>query len=821
MTREPRSYLLSGLVGPVAAVLVASALSLPLQPYTGLSLREDGVAAVVPGGPGDLAGLRPGDRLVPPLAGSLAWTPALVREAAPDRPLDFVIERDGTRRAVWLAPQPLPDGERRMRAALLGVACGFVLLGGWVWSERRDRLTRIFFLLCLAFAWMLTPIPRFGAPWLALAYDLVGTAAQLALPALLIHFFALFPDPRAPRGRLHAGVRTGYAVAGALFMLSVLALPLQLRGPAGPALLAVLQPVAALWFAAGVLLALGLFARSFARAGSADARRRLAVAFGGCVLGIGPLAVVIVMRNLQPDAVVPGERLAILMTLLVPASFAWATVVHGIFDFRVALQASGGAVALVLVTVAAFIAGEWLGASRFPEHGALLNGAVLAVLALVASLSGPLRPWGRALTERLSRAGSLQSLSEALRSDPAARETPSTVVLERAAGALAAALRLDGCRFVLSGPNPGDWDGELELSPAFAGALAGRRGPLPADDAGLAPEDRAALDRAQVHWVLPVGGETQPTAALLLGRRLGGPWLDRREVAELERLADQLGVTLENVALRRAARTHGAIDRELEEAGAIQAHLLPRRAPVYPSLDCAAAALSCEPVGGDYYDFFERSDREFTLVVGDAAGKGVPAALLLAGVQARFRSEGWGGRNPSQVLHALNLELVHLDQPEKFVGLLCARVDARRGRVCFANAGLTPPLIRRRSGAFEELTAGGTLLGVSADSRYPDASVELRSGDVAVLYTDGLTEARRGEELFGTEGLRAVLEQHAHRRAAHILEATLDAVRRFADRPLDDLTVLVLKQLADPPAAALAAERTPLKWRLASADTRG
>jgi sigma-B regulation protein RsbU (phosphoserine phosphatase) len=113
------------------------------------------------------------------------------------------------------------------------------------------------------------------------------------------------------------------------------------------------------------------------------------------------------------------------------------------------------------------------------------------------------------------------------------------------------------------------------------------------------------------------------------------------------------------------------------------------------------------------------------------------------------------------------------------------------------------------------------LLGVSAESRYDDVAVELRSGDVAVLYTDGLSEARRGEELFGTDGLRAVMERHAHRRAAHILESILDAVRRFADRPLDDLTVLVLKQLADPPAAAQAAERTVLKWRLASVDTRG
>src|SRR6185295_15544485 len=144
--------------------------------------------------------------------------------------------------------------------------------------------------------------------------------------------------------------------------------------------------------------------------------------------------------------------------------------------------------------------------------------------------------------------------------------------------------------------------------------------------------------------------------------------------------------------------TLGAMDRELELAGDIQTHLLPRHAPVFPTLDCAAATLSVQAVGGDYYDFVQRTEREFTLVVGDAAGHGVPAALVLAGVQARFRVEAGGGGNPSAVLAALNQELVGLGQPAKFVGLLCARVDVRRGRIWLANGGLTPPLLRRSDG---------------------------------------------------------------------------------------------------------------------------
>jgi len=176
----------------------------------------------------------------------------------------------------------------------------------------------------------------------------------------------------------------------------------------------------------------------------------------------------------------------------------------------------------------------------------------------------------------------------------------------------------------------------------------------------------------------------------------------------------------------------------------------------------------------------------------------VPAALVLAGVQARFRVEAGGGRDPSELLSTLNRDLVEYQQPAKFVGLLCARVEVRYGRIRFANAGLTPPLVRRRDGRYEEQTSGGMLLGVSAQAHYRDATIQLRSGDLALFYTDGLTEAQAGDELFGLERVREVLDRHAHERAGRIVQALLTAARSFSDRPLDDLTVLVLKQLSDP-----------------------
>ncbi len=816
MDRGSSAEPLSWLIVPAAGILIASALSLSLQPYTGVTLRGDEVMSVVPGSPGAAAGLAGGDRLAGRSPAMNALRGPLV-EARPGVALRLTRERAGRRLPVWLVPSVQPVGERRMMAALLAVASGFVLLGGWVWSERRDRLTRPFQLLCLAFAALLAPPPRL--PWAAagVAHELFYTAATLALPSLCVHFFALFPEPRAPGGRLTSGVNAAYGVAALLYAGWVAALAVALAGhPLPGPTLGLFQGAAAVWFAAGLLLAVALFARSYLRADSVDARRRLRVALAGTALGLGPLATLTVLHNLLPGFAVPGERLAVVLTLLVPLSFTWATVIHRIFDFRVALRAATVAIVLALAGGALYFAGELANALQ-PDAGADFGGVALALVSLAASVAGPMRPGMRALAGGLVPLRDVRPLAEAFADELAGRDPSVEELLSRACAALASALKLDRCAALdlEDGPELRAWAGgsappfglaSLRLGSGFTLALAGRVGALRVGELPLGATDREALEAAGIQWVLPVGLDS-PVAALLLGRRLAGAWLDRREVESLERCAQHLGVALENVALRRAARSHGALDRELQEAGAIQAHLLPRRAPVFPTLDCAAATLSSEAVGGDYYDFVQHEDRVFTLVVGDAAGHGVPAALLLAGVQARFRAEAAHDLDPGRLLTALNLELSHHDQPARFVGLLCARVDVQRGRIHFANAGLMPPFVRRRSGAWEEVTTGGLLLGVRPDAVYPDSRVELLAGDVALIYTDGLTEARRGEELFGVERVQQVLDRAAHRRAADILQDLLAGVRSFADRPLDDLTVVVLKQLADPPRVPAPRER--------------
>ena len=821
MDRGTSSPLLSWLLVPVTAALILSALSLPGQPFAGLVLRGDQVVAVVPGGPAERCGLAPGDRLVP-LPGQPQFTRSPLAYAVPGESMALLRERRGGLATVRLVPSALPDGERRMMAALLAVASGFVLIGGWVWSERRDRLTRAFFLLCLAFAWLLAPLPRWRGEASGALYDALYTGVGLYLPALFIHFFALFPESGRPRGHLRSITTIAYGVATGLFGASFLIMLAEpVFGAFAGAAQSLIQSMAGLWFAFGLLAALVLFAGSYRRARSADARRRLRVALAGTVLGALPFAVLVAVRNLSPGGLAPGERLAVLLTLLVPASFAWATAVHRVFEFRVALRAAIALVALAALGAIVYAAGEWLAGVWRHDLGAGLAGGALAFVALAASVAGPASRSLRQLGARL--VPDEASATERLDSDPAARRGTPGQVIEAACRAVTGAFQLDGCvalELAHGGRRVLASTGATTSPPPetdFTATLPERGGIVGLEDLHLRAPDRRSLERAGIAWLLPVGGATKH--CLLLGRRLGGSWFGIEDQRELRRFAGHLEGLLENARLREEAGTHGARDRELSKAGAIQAHLLPKRVPAFHSLDCAAAALSSEPVGGDYYDFVRGPGRVVTLAVGDAAGKGVPAALMGTWVHAGFRDLARRGAAPGHLLTALNRDLVAMNQPQAFVALLCARVDVPSAKFTFANAGLTPPLLRRRDGRFEELCQSGVLLGVAPGARYEDCDVELEAGDVIVLYSDGLTEACRGRQQFGPEGVGRVLEAHARQGAAEILRALLAEVQGFADQPLDDVTVVVLKQVTRPTEARPGATQEELKFQGAAADT--
>jgi sigma-B regulation protein RsbU (phosphoserine phosphatase) len=249
------------------------------------------------------------------------------------------------------------------------------------------------------------------------------------------------------------------------------------------------------------------------------------------------------------------------------------------------------------------------------------------------------------------------------------------------------------------------------------------------------------------------------------------------------------------IAAGRARRQHEAAERrELAEALKIQQRLLPQHVPQIDGWEIAASWQPASGVGGDCFDAIRFSDARLAISIADVVGKGIPAALLMSNLQAAVRAFASEAVEPAALCHQVNRILCGNIAEGRFISFFYCVLDACASVLTYTNAGHYLPIIVRADGSVERLGSGGPVLGVLADAEYEQAQVALTQGDRIVLFTDGLTEARNGDdEEFGeTRLIDAAL---AHRAcSAPALQARLaDAVLTFTGGQLqDDATLIVM-----------------------------
>jgi serine phosphatase RsbU (regulator of sigma subunit) len=202
-------------------------------------------------------------------------------------------------------------------------------------------------------------------------------------------------------------------------------------------------------------------------------------------------------------------------------------------------------------------------------------------------------------------------------------------------------------------------------------------------------------------------------------------------------------------------------------------------------------------VGGDFFDVLPLAEGPIILTLGDVAGKGSPAALLMALLLAVLRTLVDERLEPSALMRRLNSQICRHTPASRFITLFYAVYEPGTGRLAYVNAGQTPPLLRRRNGTFERLTSTGVALGMFDGSSFEHQTTTLDSGDLLVLYSDGITEAEdpAGQPLEET-GLQRVIDSHHDAAPAELGAHILAAVEAHARQPrlTDDLTVLILKR---------------------------
>ena len=270
------------------------------------------------------------------------------------------------------------------------------------------------------------------------------------------------------------------------------------------------------------------------------------------------------------------------------------------------------------------------------------------------------------------------------------------------------------------------------------------------------------------------------------------PWDNAQLLVSLRhQIQDGRARRLEQLARTAREDAHAQERAAMRE---IQRTLLPASLPSPHGTEVAAFWEPVGVVGGDFYDAAQLTGDLTWLCIGDVAGKGMSAALLMAGVQARVRATAVADVRPSTLCAAVNRELCLRMVGNRFVTFYYAVYDPARRRLSYANAGHNPPLLIRRCGDVQQLNEGGPVLGILSDAVYGEGHVTLESGDRLVMFTDGISEIRNasGVEL-GDDGVATVAVAHRHLGARELMTAIVSHVREFSgSRFEDDATVIVL-----------------------------
>jgi sigma-B regulation protein RsbU (phosphoserine phosphatase) len=274
-------------------------------------------------------------------------------------------------------------------------------------------------------------------------------------------------------------------------------------------------------------------------------------------------------------------------------------------------------------------------------------------------------------------------------------------------------------------------------------------------------------------------------------------YYDDKDLNLLIMFASLAASAIDHTLLYRKVVRQQHVESELELARAVVDTLLPRAFPIIEGFDIYGMTIPVREVGGDYFDFIDSITERLGLIVADVSGKGLAAALIMVSFRAYIHATVINELAMRVVMHRVNRLVYESTDGDRFITTFYGLIDPDHKRLLYINAGHNPPLLLRGDGSSEMLKDGGYPLGVFVDSRYSESVIDLESGAVLVLYTDGVVEARNTlDQEFGVPRLEQVVRAASNRRAHEICQIVVDAVHDHSagiGGPEDDLTISVIK----------------------------
>ena len=289
----------------------------------------------------------------------------------------------------------------------------------------------------------------------------------------------------------------------------------------------------------------------------------------------------------------------------------------------------------------------------------------------------------------------------------------------------------------------------------------------------------------------PIIYRDQVVAALILFYDHPRVELSTEEVHVASRLAFMIGATEEN---SRLYQSEHRIAETLQEAMMV----LPDRLPRIEFAQAYRSATESARVGGDFYDIFEIGPDRIGIVVGDISGKGLEAAVLTSRVKNTIRAYTLeDGKGPAEIISLANAAFYRSTTPEQFATVFFGILDTRDGRLVYTNAGHTTGAVAA-DGTIRGLPSTGPLLGALPEPAFDEEALDLGIDELLFLYTDGLTEARRGSEQFGEQRLMDILGRTDGAGPADVIRRVIDSVQEFSGSgQRDDVAVLAVRRVPD------------------------
>ncbi len=349
----------------------------------------------------------------------------------------------------------------------------------------------------------------------------------------------------------------------------------------------------------------------------------------------------------------------------------------------------------------------------------------------------------------------------------------------------------------------GSYAGKISLSRTIAkGVVENKQAILTSDaqsDERFKMKESIVLQGIHSAMCVPLWNNKEVIGLIYVDRLQAMTPFNEEDLKLLSLLANMAAVKIENARLFEETLAKHRMEKEMQGAAEIQRKLLPVDKPRFQGYEVTGFNNPCREVGGDYYDFIQRSPELLGFAIGDVSGKGMGAALLMATVRASFRAhvQAWNGFQT--LICALNETILQSANSNNFISFVYAEIEGRTGHMTYINAGHNPPLLVRTTGEIERLEPDGLILGVFPGARYRQSEATLEPGDLLVAFSDGVTETvnEDGEE-FGEDRLVGLLRENLRSPAVDLEKLVTDSIRVFAGKQPqhDDVTLIVIKRTA-------------------------